>query len=470
MFSDDPADYILEEPIGFGASSIVYQALYTPKHDQTRPIPCALKVLDLDKLPQYALTLLTRETRLMSLSKHPNVLRVRGSWTSGHRVYIALRLMRKGSVRDLMRYKHIDGIGEEPLKCILKQALQGLNYLHVNGLIHRDVKAANLLIDDDGTVLLGDLGVAAPLTDEPKEKSQCYDFPTVTYPMEGTTDETPHPLPSQTPKPQLGHRRSFVGTPCWMAPEVITRSAYGSSADIYSIGITALELAHGRAPHSLDPPHKALMKTLQNASPTLDRSGGVHKYSRTLKEIVDRCLTKDPQLRPTTSELLEHPYFRSAKKKDYLVKTLLVGLPPLVVRQERRKQPTSLTSTSILSSWDFTQIALSSSAHPPIMSRTLSVSNIPRMGGDILVEEESGSKAENGKDLPPITRLEIQQPSESSAGRHETVADHPRVLSTASSKDQSPSNSRFTLSVPLPSSGKWRMLTNKLGSGLKSPS
>ena len=83
-------------------------------------------MLDLDKLPQSALALLTRETRLMSLSKHPNVIRVRGSWISGHRVYIALRLMRKGSVRDVMRYKHIDGIDEEALKCILKQALQGL--------------------------------------------------------------------------------------------------------------------------------------------------------------------------------------------------------------------------------------------------------------------------------------------------------------------------------------------------------
>lgn len=90
------------------------------------PQPCAVKVLDLDKLPPSALHLLTRETRLMSLSKHPNVLRVRGSWMAGHSVYIALRLMRAGSVRDVMRYRHIDGIEEEAIRCILKQALQGL--------------------------------------------------------------------------------------------------------------------------------------------------------------------------------------------------------------------------------------------------------------------------------------------------------------------------------------------------------
>lgn len=130
--SDDPADYTIDAPIGFGASSIVYAATFTPQLESrktsisTSSYPCAVKVLDLDKLPQSALHLLTRETRLMSLSKHPNVLRVRGSWMADHRVYIALRLMHAGSVRDVMRYRHIDGIGEEAIKCILKQALQGL--------------------------------------------------------------------------------------------------------------------------------------------------------------------------------------------------------------------------------------------------------------------------------------------------------------------------------------------------------
>lgn len=128
--SDDPADYTVGQPIGFGASSIVYSAVYTPKRAASSrhrsSYPCALKVLDLDKLPQSALHLLTQETRLMSLSKHPNVLRVRGCWMAGHRVYIALRLMRKGSVRDALRYRHIDGVEEEIIKCILKQALKGL--------------------------------------------------------------------------------------------------------------------------------------------------------------------------------------------------------------------------------------------------------------------------------------------------------------------------------------------------------
>ena len=124
--SDDPDDYDIGAPIGFGASSIVYAATYSPSSSPGTSHPCAVKVIDLDKLPESALPLLTRETRLMSLSKHPNVLRVRGSWMTDHRVYIALRLMRAGSVRDVMRYRHIDGIEEEAIKSILKQALQGL--------------------------------------------------------------------------------------------------------------------------------------------------------------------------------------------------------------------------------------------------------------------------------------------------------------------------------------------------------
>lgn len=89
-------------------------------------IPCALKVLDLDSLPPRSLALLQRETTLMSLSKHPNVLRVRGSWINGHKLHIALRLMNKGSAADVMRYGWPGGMEEEVIRCILRQALQGL--------------------------------------------------------------------------------------------------------------------------------------------------------------------------------------------------------------------------------------------------------------------------------------------------------------------------------------------------------
>ena len=123
--SNRAADYTIGLPIGFGASLVVYTAKYQPT-DGERPIPCALKVLDLDRLPPSALRLLQNETQLMSLSKHPNVLRVRGTWVLGHKLYIAMRLMNAGSVADVMRYAWNGGLEEEVIRCILKQALEGL--------------------------------------------------------------------------------------------------------------------------------------------------------------------------------------------------------------------------------------------------------------------------------------------------------------------------------------------------------
>ncbi|KZV92508.1 kinase-like protein [Exidia glandulosa HHB12029] len=332
MYSDVAHEYHIGQPIGFGASSTVYYATWQPHGHPA--LPCALKVIDLDGLPPHALPLLRRETQLMALSKHPNVLRVRGSWTDGHKLYIALRLMRSGSVADVMRYGWSGGFEEEVIKCALKQALEGLNYLHVNGFIHRDVKAANLLIDEDGTVLLGDLGVAVSLTEE--------ELPAVT-----TAKRTIHFEGGASPvsrdsgdrgRPRLRHKRkSFVGTPCWMAPEVISQKHYDSQADMWSFGITALELSQGRPPYSREPSHRALMKIIQDDPPTLNRDGGDQKYSRAFKDIIDSCLSKDPAKRPTAEQLLATPFFKSAKKKTFLVDKILAGLPPLKDRQERRE-------------------------------------------------------------------------------------------------------------------------------------
>ncbi|KAG8947058.1 hypothetical protein FRC04_011238 [Tulasnella sp. 424] len=347
MYSDNAADYTRLSPIGFGASSIVYQAVYHYKIPQTgkvKDMPCALKVLNLDKLTPPALRLLTRETQLMSLNKHPNVLRVRGCWMMGPQLYIAVRLMNKGSVADIIKYSFIDGLEEDVVKCILYQALQGLNYLHINGFIHRDIKAANLLVDDDGTVLLGDLGVAVSLSDE-EDAGQNGMMNAV---RNGYGASSSGPLvygarpklptnPSTDSKVTLKKRKSFVGTPSWMAPEVITQQQYDSSADIWSLGITVIEMCMGRAPGSRERDVKrVLLSTLQNAPPTLDRDAGKFKYSKGLKEFVDSCLVKDPAQRPTAEALLKHDIFKNVKKKNYLVGTLLVGLPPLVDRQERQ--------------------------------------------------------------------------------------------------------------------------------------
>ncbi|KAK7064536.1 Serine/threonine-protein kinase fray2 [Favolaschia claudopus] len=368
MFSDVSTDYTVGAPIGFGASSIVYAAEYRPQHKPAKSLPCALKVVDLDFLPPHSLALLQRETTLMSLSKHPNVLRVRGSWMDGHKLYIALRLMNRGSAADVMRYGWPGGMEEDVCRCILQQALEGLNYLHVNGFIHRDVKAANLLIDDDGTVLLGDLGVAADLAEDTsrhpassskKPKLVTAEAAVVSHGRNSSSSSGHgHGLRhisfegAEGIRPKIGKRKSFVGTPCWMAPEVIQARHYDSSADIWSFGITALELTQGRPPRSRESTQRILLKTIQEEPPTLDREGGVYKYSRGFKEMVERCLVKDPSKRPSAAELLESPFFKSTKKKSHLVGAILKDLPPLTQRQERRVARGGSVHGTI-DSWDF---------------------------------------------------------------------------------------------------------------------
>jgi len=343
------------------------------------------------------------------LSKHPNVLRVRGSWMNGHKLYIALRLMNKGSAADVMRYGWPGGMEEDVVRCILRQALQGLNYLHINGFIHRDIKAANLLIDDDGTVLLGDLGVAADLTEDTTQRLSTSKTSRASasaalsqsdsHASHSSGSSIGHSGPPKrivlfdhtvpvVERPKMGKRKSFVGTPCWMAPELIQGRQYDSSADIWSFGITALELSQGRPPRSRETPQRVLLRTIQDDPPTLDREGGTHKYSRAFKEMVDSCLVKDPSKRPSAQDLLQTPFFKAARKKSYLVGAILKDLPPLTQRQERRIAKNSQTVHS-LDSWDFAATILHSGI-PSLHRRVMETIN--------LTEESDGDDGVFGMD------------------------------------------------------------------------
>lgn len=386
----------------------------------------------------------------MSLSKHPNVLRVRGSWLDGHKLHIALRLMNAGSAADVMHYAWPGGTEEEVVRCILRQALEGLNYLHINGFIHRDIKAANLLIDDDGTVLLGDLGVAAPLADE--DHTHIHDNASRAVIFDPDVN-------SQPPHPSVGKRRSFVGTPCWMAPELISGIHYDSSADIWSFGITALELAQGRAPRSRESSRTVLSQIVEAAPPTLDRQGGVHKYSRAFKETVERCLVKDPSLRPTAAQLLQTPFFRNTKKPSYLVGTILGDLPPLAQRLERRKQATLLQPGTV-DSWDFPTTLFHPSPtqtvfHRPQLTNLESRKSIDEWDEIKEDEQTSGGALVGDGNSPKLD-------SESLSSMPSTSVVSPTVESTSSS----PSAPSEPMSPPPPNRSLWhRIGIRKSGHG-----
>ncbi|KAH7051486.1 kinase-like domain-containing protein [Linnemannia elongata] len=298
-FSSNPEDYDIRLPIGYGSSAVVYNAYYKPFNKRV-----AIKVIDLDMFERNQIDELRRETQVMALCKHPNVLRVNGAFVTDSKLYIVTPYLSAGSCLDIMKTAYPDGFEEVAIATILKQALQGLDYLHKNGHIHRDVKAGNLLVDDDGSVLLADFGVSSSLMENGDRR---------------------------------GQRKTFVGTPCWMAPEVMEQAGYDYKADIWSFGITAIELATGHAPFAKYPPIKVLMLTLSNDPPTLDRDSTKHRYSKLFKEMIDSCLQKDPTRRPTAEKLLNHSFFKQAKKKAYLVAGLLHNLPPIEHRPHKRQ-------------------------------------------------------------------------------------------------------------------------------------
>ncbi|GJY92920.1 serine/threonine-protein kinase BLUS1-like protein isoform X1, partial [Tanacetum coccineum] len=286
----DAKDYKLYEEIGEGVSASVYRALCVPFNETV-----AIKVLDLEKC-NNDLDGIRREVQTMSLINHPNLLRAYCSFTAGQNLWVVTPYMAAGSCLHILKSSFQEGFEEPVIATLLREVLKALVYLHNHGHIHRDVKAGNILVDYNGSIKLADFGVSACMFDTGDRQRS---------------------------------RNTFVGTPCWMAPEVMQQlHGYDFKADIWSFGITALELAHGHAPFSKYPPMKVLLMTLQNAPPGLDYERD-KKFSKSFKEMVAACLVKDPKKRPSSEKLLKHPFFKNARSTDYLEQTILAGLFPL---------------------------------------------------------------------------------------------------------------------------------------------
>ncbi|XP_050384675.1 serine/threonine-protein kinase BLUS1 isoform X2 [Argentina anserina] len=298
-FPLDAKEYKLYEEVGEGVSASVHRALCIPLNEIV-----AIKVLDLEKC-NNDLDGIRREVHTMTLINHQNLLRAHCSFTAGHSLWVVMPYMAGGSCLHIMKSKFSEGFDEPVIATLLHEVLKALVYLHAHGHIHRDVKAGNILIDSNGAVKLADFGVSACMFDTGDRQRS---------------------------------RNTFVGTPCWMAPEVMLQlHGYDFKADIWSFGITALELAHGHAPFSKYPPMKVLLMTIQNASPGLDYERD-KRFSKSFRDLVAVCLEKDPKKRPTSEKLLKNHFFKHARPVDYLSRTILANLEPLGERFRKLKQ------------------------------------------------------------------------------------------------------------------------------------
>ncbi|KAG7586549.1 Protein kinase domain [Arabidopsis thaliana x Arabidopsis arenosa] len=292
-------DYELFEEVGEGVSATVYKARCIALNEIV-----AVKILDLEKC-RNDLETIRKEVHIMSLIDHPNLLKAHCSFIDRSSLWIVMPYMSGGSCFHLMKSVYPEGLEQPIIATLLREVLRALVYLHRQGHIHRDVKAGNILIHSKGVVKLGDFGVSACMFDSGE---------------------------------RMRTRNTFVGTPCWMAPEVMQQvDGYDFKADIWSFGITALELAHGHAPFSKYPPMKVLLMTLQNAPPRLDYDRD-KKFSKSFRELIAACLVKDPKKRPTAAKLLKHPFFKHARSTDYLSRKILHGLSPLGERFKKLKE------------------------------------------------------------------------------------------------------------------------------------
>jgi len=291
------SQYDLNGQIGQGASAKVYLGSVKGYPEKK----CVIKIVNLEENPEDASR---KEIQVMGLNHHENLVDYYASFVSESDLWIIMEYCCGGSYLDIMKYSYPDGLPESMIATALKDALKGLEYIHKTGRIHRDIKAGNILLGSKGISMIGDFGVTAWLLENGQRRG----------------------------------RETFVGTPCWMAPEVMEQSSpYDELADIWSLGITALEMAYGRAPYAAYPPMKVLMMVLSKPPPSIQKADLENKrFSKDFDDFIKCCLQKESSKRYSATKLLDHKFItKHAKKAEWMKENLVEKLPTLQQRFEK---------------------------------------------------------------------------------------------------------------------------------------
>ena len=267
--------------IGKGSYGSVYKAI----HKESR------QVVAIKKVP-FDLQDMLKEIYVMQECDSPHIVKYFGTYFKGSDLWIVMEFCGAGSILDIMKLRgraasdgsnrpQVKTFHETEIATIFRGTLKGLEYLHQNKKIHRDIKAGNILLTFEGNAKLADFGVAAQLNNT------------------------------------IAKRFTSIGTPLWMAPEVIQEIGYDCVADIWSLGITALEMAEGKVPYMEMHPVRAMFKIPDNPPPTFSHPD---TWSSEFIEFVSKCLVKNPHQRSSASDLLKDEFIQKmSKSSDILI-------------------------------------------------------------------------------------------------------------------------------------------------------
>uniref|UniRef100_A0A672YEH1 non-specific serine/threonine protein kinase n=1 Tax=Sphaeramia orbicularis TaxID=375764 RepID=A0A672YEH1_9TELE len=276
----DPRSY-LENFVKIGEGSTGVVCIATEKHSGRQ---VAVKMMDLRR--QQRRELLFNEVVIMRDYQHRNVVEMFKSALVEEELWVIMEYLQGGALTNIVSETRLS---EEQIATVCEAVLQALAYLHSQGVIHRDIKSDSILLTLDGRVKLSDFGFCAQISkDIPK-------------------------------------RKSLVGTPYWMAPEVISKSPYGTEVDVWSMGIMVVEMVDGEPPYFSETPVAAMKRLRDEPAPTVRN---ISQISPVLKDFLDRMLTRDPLERASATDLLEHPFLLQSGSPQCLV--------PLVEQYRKR--------------------------------------------------------------------------------------------------------------------------------------